>query len=115
MQGSVRERERERKSQRLHLLDTLLVSVHADIKPDNMIMVNNVMKVTDLGLAFRVTFPREVSLRQRVRGTLGESVHLQGFSLAWFWSLKITWHRKFSFIERASNRISGQQGYFSMK
>ncbi|UJR23254.1 hypothetical protein I4U23_026274 [Adineta vaga] len=44
--------------------------VHADIKPDNLILVNNVLKVTDLGLAFRVTSPRQTVRRTGVRGTL---------------------------------------------
>ena len=45
--------------------------VHADIKPDNLILVNNVLKVTDLGLAFRVASPRQTVRRTGVRGTLG--------------------------------------------
>ncbi|CAF1094672.1 unnamed protein product [Adineta ricciae] len=44
--------------------------VHADIKPDNLILVNNVLKVTDLGLAFRVASPRQTVRRTGVRGTL---------------------------------------------
>lgn len=49
--------------------------VHADIKPDNMVMVDNVIKVTDLGLAFRMALPRQSMQRPRVRGTLGMSCH----------------------------------------
>lgn len=44
--------------------------VHADIKPDNMILVNNIIKVTDLGLAFRVASSKEGVQRTAVRGTL---------------------------------------------
>ena len=85
------------------------VLVHADIKPDNMIMVNNVMKVTDLGLAFRLLSARQAAQRPTVRGTLGKSFPLPGFSLVSIASLKITWHRKCSLIEQGSNRTSGQQ------
>lgn len=46
--------------------------VHADIKPDNMILVNNVVKVTDLGLAFRLASSRQGVQRTGIRGTLGK-------------------------------------------
>jgi serine/threonine protein kinase len=48
--------------------------VHADIKPDNMVMVNNVIKVTDLGLSFRMSSPNSTTRRQGVRGTLGKRI-----------------------------------------
>lgn len=49
----------------------LLFKVHADIKPDNMVLVGDVLKVTDLGLAFRLASPQQAMRRPRVRGTLG--------------------------------------------
>lgn len=49
--------------------------VHADIKPDNIIIVNDTLKVTDLGLAFRLSSSRDVVRRQNVRGTLGIYFH----------------------------------------
>ena len=52
------------------------VAVHADIKPDNMIMVNNVLKVTDLGLAFKLAPDRQSIQRPFVRGTLGIMSHV---------------------------------------
>jgi serine/threonine protein kinase len=48
-----------------------IFQVHADIKPDNLIMVNNVLKLTDLGLAFRMPADRPAARRPGVRGTLG--------------------------------------------
>ena len=36
-----------------------------------MILVNNVVKVTDLGLAFRLVSTRQEVQRTNVRGTLG--------------------------------------------
>jgi hypothetical protein len=36
-----------------------------------MIMVNNTIKVTDLGLAFRLASNRQGIRRQAIRGTLG--------------------------------------------
>lgn len=53
--------------------------VHADIKPDNIILVNNVLKVTDLGLAFRVASPVQAVRRQTIRGTLGNHIYLSHF------------------------------------
>ena len=52
-----------------------LSQVHADIKPDNIIVVNGTLKVTDLGLAFRLSSSRDVARRQNVRGTLGIYFH----------------------------------------
>jgi serine/threonine protein kinase len=48
-----------------------LFKVHADIKPDNIILVNNVLKITDLGLAFGLSSSRVAVRRPIVRGTLG--------------------------------------------
>ncbi len=48
-----------------------IFKVHADIKPDNLVIVNNVIKLTDLGLAFRMDSPRSTARRPGVRGTLG--------------------------------------------
>jgi len=45
--------------------------VHADIKPDNMILVKNTLKITDLGLAFQLASPRQTIQRPAVRGTIG--------------------------------------------
>ncbi|CAF1034062.1 unnamed protein product [Rotaria sp. Silwood1] len=44
--------------------------VHADIKPENLILVNNVLKVTDLGLAFRINPPAQSVMRRKVLGTI---------------------------------------------
>ncbi|CAF2032899.1 unnamed protein product [Rotaria magnacalcarata] len=44
--------------------------VHADIKPDNIILVNNVLKLTDLGIAFRVATPINTVRRGKIQGTL---------------------------------------------
>ncbi len=48
-----------------------LFEVHADIKPDNIILVDNILKITDLGLAFGLSSPSQVVRRPTVRGTLG--------------------------------------------
>jgi hypothetical protein len=48
------------------------LQVHADIKPDNLILVNNKLKVTDLSLAFPVSSIRMAEQQPVVRGTLGE-------------------------------------------
>ncbi|CAF4440466.1 unnamed protein product [Rotaria socialis] len=53
--------------------------VHADIKPDNIILVNNVLKLTDLGIAFRVATPINTVRRGRIQGTLGTSTYLSYF------------------------------------
>jgi serine/threonine-protein kinase TTK/MPS1 len=53
-----------------------IFQVHADIKPDNLIMVNNVLKLTDLGLAFRMPADRPAARRPGVRGTLGAYSYL---------------------------------------
>jgi serine/threonine protein kinase len=58
-------------NQRFLYLFLLLFKVHADIKPDNMILVGNVLKITDLGLAFGLASPRQVLRRPTVRGTIG--------------------------------------------
>jgi len=44
--------------------------VHADIKPDNIILVNNTLKITDLGLAFGLSSPKQIVRRPTVRGTI---------------------------------------------
>ncbi|CAF1251120.1 unnamed protein product [Adineta steineri] len=44
--------------------------VHADIKPDNLILVNGILKVTDLGLALPLGSARHTIRRAAVRGTL---------------------------------------------
>ncbi|CAF0899857.1 unnamed protein product [Adineta steineri] len=44
--------------------------VHADIKPDNLILVNGILKVTDLGLALPLGSARNTIRRAAVRGTL---------------------------------------------
>ncbi|CAF1139095.1 unnamed protein product [Adineta ricciae] len=44
--------------------------VHADIKPDNIIIVNNILKITDLGLAFGLPWMRQATRRPVVRGTI---------------------------------------------
>ncbi len=54
--------------------------VHADIKPDNIVIVNNVLKVTDLGLAFRMDSARPAIRRPKVRGTLGTYLHFLLFT-----------------------------------
>jgi serine/threonine protein kinase len=54
--------------------------VHADIKPDNMVLVNGVLKVTDLGLAFQMNSASSVIARPRIRGTLGTYSHLSFFT-----------------------------------
>ena len=41
-----------------------------------MIMVNNVLKVTDLGLAFKLAPDRQSIQRPFVRGTLGMMSHV---------------------------------------
>ena len=56
------------------------VQVHADIKPDNLILVNNVLKVTDLGIAFRLDGNRQSVQRPMIRGTLGTYEDLQHLS-----------------------------------
>lgn len=48
-----------------------LYQVHADIKPDNIIIVNNILKITDLGLAFGLPWMRQATRRPVVRGTIG--------------------------------------------
>ncbi|CAF3978372.1 unnamed protein product [Rotaria magnacalcarata] len=53
--------------------------VHADIKPDNIILVNNVLKLTDLGIAFRVATPINTVRRGKIQGTLGTSAYLSHF------------------------------------
>lgn len=47
--------------------------VHADIKPDNMIIVDNVLKITDLGLAFGLASSKQFIQRPVIRGTIGIS------------------------------------------
>ncbi|CAF0805129.1 unnamed protein product [Didymodactylos carnosus] len=44
--------------------------VHGDIKPENLILVNDTLKVTDLGLAFRLASTRTSVKRPAARGTL---------------------------------------------
>ena len=56
------------------------VPVHADIKPDNLILVNNVLKVTDLGIAFRLDGNQQSVRRPMVRGTLGTYEDVQCLS-----------------------------------
>lgn len=52
-------------------ISLLIFTVHADIKPDNMILVGNVLKITDLGLAFGSSSSRQLVRRSAVRGTIG--------------------------------------------
>lgn len=51
-----------------------LFSVHADLKPDNLILVDNVLKVTDLGIAFGLPSTRQVFRQPVVRGTIGKCI-----------------------------------------
>ncbi|CAF0804367.1 unnamed protein product [Rotaria sordida] len=44
--------------------------VHADIKPENLILVNNVLKLTDLGVSFRINAPIQTIQRSRIIGTI---------------------------------------------
>ncbi|CAF1024578.1 unnamed protein product [Adineta steineri] len=44
--------------------------VHADIKPDNIIIVDGILKITDLGLAFGLPWTRQSTRRPIVRGTI---------------------------------------------
>ncbi len=67
--------------------------VHADIKPDNMVLVNGVLKVTDLGLAFQMNSASSVIARPRIRGTLGTYSHLSFFTWYYlFFRLYGTWN-----------------------
>ncbi|CAF3983370.1 unnamed protein product [Rotaria sp. Silwood2] len=49
--------------------------VHGDIKPENLILVNNVLKLTDLGLAFRINPPAQAVQRRKILGTIGTYLH----------------------------------------
>ena len=52
----------------------ILFQVHADIKPDNLILVNNMLKITDLSLAFQLPSPRQFIQRPIIRGTTGRHI-----------------------------------------
>ena len=76
-----------------------------------MILVDNILKITDLGLAFRLQSNRDVR-RSLVRGTLGNffffsSITARRIDILCI-SRQITWHLKYFFIELASNQIFGQ-------
>ncbi|CAF4120570.1 unnamed protein product [Rotaria sp. Silwood2] len=44
--------------------------VHADIKPENLILVNGILKITDLSLAFRLNSPNAAVRQPMIRGTI---------------------------------------------
>ena len=46
--------------------------MHADIKPENVILVNGLLKITDLSLAFGLPFMGQAMQVPVVRGTLGK-------------------------------------------
>jgi len=93
--------------------------VHADIKPDNIVLVNDVLKVTDLGLAFWMTSPRMAVRRPGIRGTLGTYSYLLYFQWYLYYMMlsffKTIWHLKYLLIKQALNRMYGQQVLFCMK
>ena len=60
--------------------------VHADIKPENLILVNNVLKLTDLGLAFGSPSAQTAVTRPKVGGTLGLLSFVCFFDFHWNFS-----------------------------